>query len=170
MLFSNLYYLLLHRLKSSKTGFTGIHSPFLFRFAANISRNLWPYYDFNELEVCRRIIIKKNGSLITSDIKQLLYKNYSKKNSINRKIDIFISQTIFRIINDIKPANIVEIGSYFGIDTLYISKASSDARIISITENDEMRVFITKTVLKEANQNISIISRKQFYENIFFIQ
>lgn len=156
--------LVLHWVKTARTGFTGIHSPYLFSFSTNISRNLWPYYIFDEIETIRSILAKKTDGLFPTEIKQLLYKNYSKSQSFNRKDDIFLSQTIFRIVNDTKPENIFDIGSFFGIDTLYMSKAASESKIISITENDDMRDFIKKTVFKETNENISILSRNQFDE------
>jgi hypothetical protein len=152
----------LHRIKTVRTGFTGIHSPYLFGFSTNISRNLWPFYVFNEIETIRRILARKTNILIPNEIKQLLYNNYSESLSINKKNDVFLSQTIFRIVNDTKPEIIFEFGSFFGIDTLYLSKASSEAKIISITENEEMRDFIKKTVFQKKNENISIYSRNEF--------
>ncbi len=156
-------FFVLHWIKTVRTGFTGIHSPYLFRFSTNISRNLWPYYVFNEIETIRKILARKTDSLIQDEIIQLLYRNYSRSQSFNRKNDVYLSQIIFRIVNDVKPENIFEIGTFFGIDTLYMSKAASGAKIISITENEEMRDFIKKTVFQKADENISIFSRKQFY-------
>jgi predicted O-methyltransferase YrrM len=138
-----------HAIKARRIDLKGIQSPFLFSFVSNITKNLWPFYAFNSLESIRNEILIE---------KKEVYQNYLPCAKTANKNEVIAGQTIFRIINEIKAEKMLEIGTLFGIDTLYMIKANQTANCITISDNLKMAALTGKNIKKSGETSISILS------------
>ena len=108
----------------------GIHSPFAFHLIKNI---LYSPYAYNAF----------------FDIKNLLSTNNINPESVGE-----FNYLSFRLIHHFKPANILEIGSGIGINTLFLAAAHSGGSITCI-ENNAEDADISKNLLKEYHTAVS---------------
>lgn len=79
---------------------------------------------------------------------------------IGNKEEIKAGQSIFRIINHIQASKILEIGTFFGIDTLYMIESNNLANCISLCDNPEMEILARDVFEKQKKPEI-----KMFAEN-----
>jgi len=124
-----------HRLKAKTRH--GVHSPFVYRLVDKV------IYDFHAKKVYSDI--EKLQSELLHDVRlinitdpntgSLLHKNKQKRVSTlarNMLRPARVAQLIHRLAADVKPENIIELGTCLGIMTSYLAKAAPNARVISI--------------------------------------
>ncbi|HET9570588.1 MAG TPA: hypothetical protein VFP20_04185 [Bacteroidales bacterium] len=104
-----------HQLRARRANGQGIHSPYLFRFVTTVLNSKWPYYAFESLEV-------------NPKTKRKRFRTTFKKKDSHQ-----IQRMIFRIVQDLQPASILEIGNRNGIETRYMLSACPKAICKSIT-------------------------------------
>lgn len=146
-----------HSINSRRIGIHGIQSPFVYGFTTNITNNFWPYYAFDKIESLRKVQAD-NLSKLSINGNNNIIKGYAAEIELSNVAEIRIGQTLFRIVDYIRANNILEIGTFFGIDTLYLSEARKMSNCVSITENLEMADF-SKNILDKTNiDNIKIMA------------
>lgn len=91
----------------------GVHSPFAFELIKDTIHTPHSYYIYNE----NRIKIEELG--------------------LSKQVDIKYAELLFRLVNRFNSKNILEIGSGFGINTLYISKLSKQTSVVCVEKDDE---------------------------------
>lgn len=134
----------------------GVHSPFVYRLVDTVIYDFQAKIVYQDIEHLRnkvfndknKINIAKSDTESNVNNKQKAAGNSAKSILNSAKLD----QLIYRLAVDLKPRNIIELGSGFGISTAYLSKAAPEARIISIEENPETGA-ITSENLKELSIN-----------------
>lgn len=146
-----------HSINSRRIGIHGIQSPFVYGFTTNITKNFWPYYAFDKIESVREILMD-NLTQMSANERKVIIKGYDTETELSGFTEIRIGQTLFRIIDYIRANNILEIGTFFGIDTLYLSEARHKANCVSITENHEMAGFTMKILDNSRRENIQIMA------------
>lgn len=157
-----------HSINSRRIGIHGIQSPFVYGFTTNITKSFWPYYAFDKIESRRKDLTDTLKKIPVNERNDIL-KGYDTETDLSSFAEIRIGQTLFRIIDYIRANNILEIGTFFGIDTLYLSEARHMAKCVSITENNEMAGFTKKLLDNTRRENIQIIdcSHKDAIKNTF---
>jgi len=113
-----------------------IHSPFVFDLITNVIYKKTPDKSTAEIETLRTDLYKNNqfisindfgaGSKINKNKKRKI-KDIAKNSSKNKKY----GQLLFRISEYFKPKIIFELGTSFGISTLYLAKGHKHAKIIT---------------------------------------
>lgn len=102
----------LGRLRKSK-GF-GIHSPFAFRFVLRVLKERLPYYGYDTIDSAY------------ADARALIaLQGIKRPGIISRKY----AKMIFRVVNHFNPADILQIGTNYGISTTSALTPSSRSRL-----------------------------------------
>jgi len=104
-----------HQLRANRANGRGIHSPYLFRFVTTVLDPKCPYYAFEALETVHQQ--KRKRSALT----------------FRKKEPHQVQRMIFRIVQDLQPANMLEIGNRIGLETQYMVNACPKAICNSIT-------------------------------------
>lgn len=99
------------------------------------------YYCYNEIETIRR---------------EQLHKQLSRADLQHRKeMDFKRSSLLFRLVNHFRPTTLLEIGTSWGISTLYMYAGYPGAKQICI-ESDPKIVRITKEILAASESSIQL--------------
>jgi predicted O-methyltransferase YrrM len=123
-----------HLLRAKRGSGHGIHSPYLYRFIAVVLNTPWPYYAFDEIESFRKTV--ENSNIRTSP-------SHQKKTT--GKTEQAANRDTFRIIQDLQPETMLEMGTTNGFSTLYMAKACPSARCLCITKNTNDQIQIAET-------------------------
>ena len=122
----------------------GVHSPFVYRLLDEV------IYDFRAKTVYQEIEGLR-GELL----------QYERKSSLVNKNSLMsprLVQLVHRLVSDLKPGNIIELGACRGISTAYLAKAAPEASVISIERYSEA-LGITRENLQTLNiHNVELLS------------
>ena len=111
-----------------------IHSPFVFDLVTNIIYKKTSTNKTTEIESLRISLCENNKLISIKDFgagsninknKERKIKDIAKNSSKNKKF----GELLYRIVKHFKPTEIFELGTSFGISTLYLSKANSNSNI-----------------------------------------
>lgn len=142
----------------------GIHSPFVYRFIHELLENKKEnYYQFEDLEKIRERLLQNDKEIVIQDFGagSKIFKDNRRKISDIAKHGISqrkFSELYFKLINFCHAEYIVELGTSLGLNTLYLSKANSKAKIYSIEGCKEIASFAQNFLQKEKAENIEIIN------------
>ncbi len=114
-----------------------IHSPFVFSFAENVLEDEREYYAFQSVEKLRHYLLRNNTKLQLTDYGAGSLSGAQKSKSVksiakNAASQKWQCQTLFRLVNFIKPKTILEMGTSLGISTIYQSQAAMNAQMITL--------------------------------------
>ena len=111
-----------------------IHSPFVFDLVTNIIYKKTSTNQTTEIESLRTALCENNKLISIKDFgagsninknKERKIKDIAKNSSKNKKF----GELLYRIVKYFKPTEIFELGTSFGISTLYLSKANPNSNI-----------------------------------------
>ena len=111
-----------------------IHSPFVFDLVTNIIYKKTSTNKTTEIESLRISLCENNKLISVKDFgagsninknKERKIKDIAKNSSKNKKF----GELLYRIVKYFNPKEIFELGTSFGISTLYLSKANSNSNI-----------------------------------------
>jgi predicted O-methyltransferase YrrM len=148
-----------HRLKAKTRH--GVHSPFTYRLvdkiiydfhAKNVYANIEELRSELLLELRRLNMTDSGAGLIVKSKKQKTISTLARNGLKSAKI----AQLIYRLSEDIRPLNIIELGSSLGITTAYIAKAAPEARILLIENCSETAAIACENLEKLQIQNTEI--------------
>ncbi len=130
-----IYYLLQYYWKA-KTKYD-VHSPFIFEFITGILEADKYYYHFRDIEQLRSQLLRNQSIIEVEDFGagSSVIKNKERKIAAiasSSLTKVSFCQLLFKMIHHYKPKEIVELGTSFGIATLYMSKASPKSNINTI--------------------------------------
>lgn len=115
----------------------GLHSPFVYRLADEVIYDFKPRPEYAIIEDLRKQLLNDDRVITITDLGAGSHVNNNKQKQVkqlagNALKPSKLAQLIFRIVNDLKPRNIVEMGTCLGVTTAYLSSAAPDARIITV--------------------------------------
>lgn len=151
-----------HQLTATNTLGHGIHSPKLYYIVESLFYDDNAYYAFAHIEKQRQRLLRARKTIYVND--------FGTGSSGNRKVaDIAQTslkpakqaQLLFRLVNHLKPQNIVELGTSLGITTAYLAMAAPKAKVLTIEGSD--------TVAEEAKKvfdNLKINNIEQIIGNV----
>ena len=129
-----------------------VHSPFVFDFVNEVLEDDRTFYVFREAEILRGQLLESKDSVQVTDFGAGSHVDGTKRERAVRSIaasalsQAFQCEWIFRICNNYKPLNIIELGTSLGVSTLYISEGTpSNAKILTLEGSSE--------IAKIANRN-----------------
>jgi len=147
---------------SSKKGH-GIHSPFVFDLLLNVFNKKIAKTSFPELEDLRKKLLKSEKDFEHYDLgsgssgirsKRKFVKNIAKKSLLSPRYARFL----FSLCNYFKPETIIELGTSFGITTLYLSQSKTDAVIYTIEGCSEISEIARDNFITANSTNINLIT------------
>ena len=146
-----------------------IHSPFVFDLVTNIIYKKTSTNKTSEIESLRMSLCENNKLISVKDFgagsninknKERKIKDIAKNSSKNKKF----GELLYRIVKYFKPTEIFELGTSFGISTLYLSKANSNSNITTFEGCKETAKIAIENFKKLDCTNIDTIVGK-FGEN-----
>jgi predicted O-methyltransferase YrrM len=114
-----------------------VHSPFVFALVENVLRKHGPDKEFADIERLRKELLRNRDLIPVTD----LGAGSQRANKPERRVrDIARTalkprrqaQMLFRLARYFKPGVVLELGTSFGISTLYLARAAKNARVHTI--------------------------------------
>ena len=162
-----------------------IHSPFVFDLVTNIIYKKTSTNKTTEIESLRISLCENNKLISVKDFgagsninknKERKIKDIAKNSSKNKKF----GELLYRIVKHFKPTEIFELGTSFGISTLYLSKANSNSNIttfegckesakIAIENFKKLDCTNIDTIVGEFGENFSKKLAEKSNVNMLFV-
>jgi len=144
-------------LTARNTSGFGIHSPSLFHLVKFVFVDKNPFYVFAEIEKLRYELLQNKNTISLKDfgtgiekvrkIAQIAQKSLKSKKQ---------AQLLFRLVNQFKPLNILELGTSFGITSLYLATPNQNAKCITIEGCPETAQVAQNNIDKLKLNNIEV--------------
>lgn len=120
----------------SKT-LNSIHSPSIYELINDTIEDRRAYYSFRELEGLRRHLLRRDEIVDVEDLGAGSKVSKSRQRKISEIAKSALSpphkaQFLFRLCKHLQPDNILELGTSLGLSSLYMHKACSKAKLITI--------------------------------------
>ncbi|MGZ3766744.1 MAG: O-methyltransferase [Mucilaginibacter sp.] len=152
---------LLHRLRGKNRH--GLHSPFVYRLVDEIIYD-FEYKDiYKEVESVRTQLLSDNQVITVTDLGAGSLVNNNRKKKIsdiarNALKPPKLAQLIYRLVNDQKPENIIELGTCLGTTSLYLRNAASDAELYTLEGCPETAGIAAEVFKKAGVGNIKQVT------------
>ncbi len=145
-----------YQLKSRYYKGFGIHSPFVFYLVRELFWDSHFYYAFAKIDAARKTLsvsrqvvnVSQLGAPSVSHRKQKSIKRLVEEGSLPDKY----GKLLFRLINNLAPESIIELGTGTGMSTLYLALPNSNTRVVSIDGNSELHE-VAKNLFEIAGVN-----------------
>jgi predicted O-methyltransferase YrrM len=146
---------LLHRIRGKSRH--GLHSPFVYRLVDEVIYDN-KYKDiYNEIESIRTRLLSDNQVITVTDLGAGSHVNNNKQKKIsdiarNALKPPKLAQLLYRLVNDLQPRNIIELGTCLGTTSLYLQNAAPKAQLFTL-EGCPETAGVAKDVFREAGLN-----------------
>jgi predicted O-methyltransferase YrrM len=125
-----------HQLHASNSKGHGIHSPFIFYLVDLVLNDHQRYATYRKIEAIRKKLLKDKSILELEDYgagSAVLKTNTRSVSSIVKSVvkKKKYGQLLFRIVYNLKPEYILELGTSFGLSTAYMSMANPASNVIT---------------------------------------
>ncbi len=139
----------------------GIHSPFIYRLIDEVIYDFKPRQEYDDIERLRARLLKDNRIVRITDLGAGSHVNNNKQKQVkqlakNALKPASLAKLIYRLSNDFKPDNIVELGTCLGVTTSYLAKAAPQAEVISIEGCPETAAVAKENIAQLGIRNVSI--------------
>jgi predicted O-methyltransferase YrrM len=152
---------LLHRFKAKNRH--GLHSPFVYRLVDTVIYDFENKKVYDDVESLRKQLLIDNRIITVTDLGagSLVNNNLRKKIS-----DIAhhalkppkLAQLLYRLSADMKPGNVIELGTCLGITTIYLKEASPNAEVYTLEGCTQTAAIASETFNKAGANNIELIT------------
>jgi predicted O-methyltransferase YrrM len=131
---------LLHRFKAKTRH--GVHSPFVYRLVDEVIYDFSPKKVYDEIEALRKQLLNDNRTIHVIDLGAGSRVNNDQTKKIsdiarNALKPPRLAQLLYRLAADLKPQNIIELGTCLGITTIYLKKAAPEAKVYTLEGSPE---------------------------------
>jgi len=149
-----------HRLKAKTRH--GIHSPFVYNLVDKIIYDYKPRIDYQPIEELRKSLLADEREITITDLGAGSHINNNKKKQVRQLAQNALkpkklAQLIYRLSNDIKPRNIIELGTCLGLTTAYLAKSAPDANVISIEGCPQTAAIASENLEKLKIGNVNLL-------------
>lgn len=148
---------LLHKLTAKSRH--GVHSPFVYRLVDKVIYDFSDKNVYRTIENARKRLLNDNRTITVNDlgVGARLNKNREEKVSTIAKNALKspkLAQLIYRLAADWQPRNIIELGTYLGITTLYLNQAVPGAEIYTLEDYPQMAAIAGEVFKNTKASNI----------------
>jgi predicted O-methyltransferase YrrM len=146
---------LLHRIRGKSRH--GLHSPFVYRLVDEVIYD-YKYKDiYNEIESMRTQLLSDNQVITVTDLGAGSHVNNNKQKKIsgiagNALKPPKLAQLLYRLVKDLQPRNIIELGTCLGTTSLYLKNAATKAQLVTL-EGCPETAGVASGVFKKAGVN-----------------
>jgi len=129
----------------------GIHSPFVYRLLDEV------IYDFRAKKVYQEIEQLRND--LAQDKSWKINAESAAVSHVTKKVPkpTKLIKLLYRLVADLNPGTIIELGTSFGITTAYLAKAAPEARFVSMLENSGALTITEKNLEKLNIRNVELL-------------
>ena len=126
---------LFYRLKAKTRH--GTHSPFVYRLVDKVIYDFSAKKVYPAIENIRAGLLKDDRLITVTDLGAGSHVNNNRRKKIssiasNALKPPKLAQLLYRLVADLQPKNIIELGTCLGITTLYLKNAAHDARVFTL--------------------------------------
>lgn len=145
-------------IKARNTKGHGVHSPFVFDFLSNVIYTKNEFYVFNDIESIRKNLNQNHQELFIKDLgtgvdRKSTVSSIARKSLQKKKY----AQLFFRIINQYKFQNILELGTSLGVTTAYLASTSCKSKCATLEGSPEIAMIAHDNFKKLNLSNIELI-------------
>ena len=121
------------------------------------------FTDFSEIEVLRKNLLVDPRNLPFTEMgagSQVLSSNTRQVSRLAESSlqEEEIAQMLYRLVNEFKPAIIIEIGTSLGITSVYLAKAVSKTKVYTLEGNATVQDIAKEQFAKAALKNMTAIT------------
>jgi predicted O-methyltransferase YrrM len=150
----------LHRLKGKTRH--GTHSPFVYRLVDKVIYDFSPEKVYNEIEALRKGLLSDNRVINITDLGAGSHVNNNKQKAVsviakNALKPLRLAQLLYRLVADLQPENMIELGTCLGITSVYLSKAAPQAKLYTLEGCPETAGVAKETLSKAGIDNYELI-------------
>lgn len=114
-----------------------LQAPFIFKFYNEVILDDRTFYAFEEIEKLRNKLLHDSREITIQDLGSGSLASCELKRPISHitrysSSDAKFSEFLYRLILHHQPKNILELGTSFGLNTLYLAKASPKTPVITL--------------------------------------
>ena len=152
---------LLHRFKAKDRH--GIHSPFVYRLVDNVIYTFSAKQIYADVEKIRKHLLIDNRMITITDLGAGSHVNNDRQKRIsdiakNALKPPKLAQLIYRLAAEMKPENIIELGTCLGITTLYLQKAAETATVYTLEGCPETSRIAGETLQRAGVNSVKLVT------------
>jgi predicted O-methyltransferase YrrM len=134
-----------------------VHSPFVFNLITHVIEERTPYYKYSLIEKIRQLLLKTNKTIVVhncgtgiSGVQKIssLVKKSSKPKAY--------AQVLFRLVNFYNAKDILELGTSFGLTTMYLAAPDSNSRVETMEGCKEIAEYAILNFKRAGFENIKL--------------
>ncbi|MFC7668027.1 O-methyltransferase [Hymenobacter humi] len=140
----------------------GLHSPFVFGLYTSVVRHTGTFGAYAPIEARRRQLLSSSASISVTDFGA---GSHTGAGTQRRVADItrtaakpaHLAQLLFRLVNYLRPATVLELGTSLGLTTAYLAAADSRHRVVTFEGCPNVAAVARETFASLQLRNIEII-------------
>jgi len=141
----------------------GVHSPFVYRLVDTIIYDKSDKKVYTEVENIRKTLLADNRTITVLDLGAGSHIN---KNNQKKVSDLAahalkspkLAQLLYRIVADMQPQNMIELGTCLGVTSIYLQKAAPEAKLFTLEGSPETAAIAKETFIKAGLNKIQLIT------------
>jgi predicted O-methyltransferase YrrM len=155
MYIKKVWYYLLYRFRAKSRH--GTHSPFVYRLVDEVIYDFSPKKVYREIESLRSQLLSDGRVINVTDLGAGSHKNKSPQKKVRDIAKVSLKparqgQLIYRLVADLQPENMVELGTCLGTTSLYLQKAAPKAKLYTL-EGCPETARVAAEVFTKAGEN-----------------
>lgn len=138
----------------------GLHSPYVFHLVRDVFYCRYPYYAFNDISDYRKGLMHSKEAYEMTDYGAGSVTFSGKARRVSRvaeqsAIDKKYGELLFRLLQYLKPENIVELGTSLGVSTAYLALADKRRTVETIEGCPQTADLAKKTFVDLKCDNVN---------------
>jgi len=151
---------LLYRLKAKTRH--GLHSPFVYRLVDEVIYDFHAKNAYAEVEAVRQQLLNDDRMIAITDLGAGSHVNNDRRKRIgdiakNALKPPKLAQLIYRLVADLHPRNIIELGTCLGTTSIYLQKAAPQAHVYTLEGCPETANIAKESFKKAGAADIELI-------------
>ncbi len=152
---------LVHRFRAKNRH--GVHSPFVYGLIDNVIYDFGLKKVYTGVENLRQQLFIDNRIITVTDLGAGSHVNNNRQKKIsaiahNALKPPKLAQLLYRLIANLKPRNIIELGTCLGVTTVYLQKAEPTAEVYTFEGCPETANIAKETFNKANLDNITLLT------------
>jgi len=144
---------LLHRLRANSRH--GLHSPFVYRLVDEVIYDYNNKDIYNGIENIRSQLLSDNQVITVTDLGAGSHVNNNRQKKVsdiahNALKPPKLAQLLYRLVKDLQPKNMIELGTCLGTTSLYLNSAAPAAELYTL-EGCPQTAHVAKGVFGRSN-------------------
>lgn len=152
---------LLHRFNAKNRH--GVHSPFVYRLIDEVIYDFSEKKPYNLPETLRKTLLFDMRVISVTDLGAGSMVNNKQNKQVsaiaaNALKPAKLAQLLYRLVADLKPRTIIELGTSLGITSVYLQNAAPEAKVFTLEGCPETSKIAAETFEKAGMKNIKLLT------------